>query len=104
MKKFILLLCVSALTTLATAAAKPTLQDDMEENLKDDASVILVRNDTFRPVQVTQEQTGKHLLCLASDFKKFFLYKVVKETFRGGQATALVRCHDGRLHISGGYI
>lgn len=104
MKKFLLLLCASLLGTWAIAAANPNFQDNLAEELKSESGVILVRNDTIQPLEINEKQTGKHLLCLTGDFKKFFLYKVVKETFVNGHTTALVRCNDGRIYVGGGYL
>lgn len=104
MKKFHYLLPVCALFVFTSVASESSLQDELAEQLKDDHSVILIRNDTLQPVQIHDGQIGKTLLCFSADLKTFALYQVRKDMFKSGQSSALARCRDRQIFISKGYV
>lgn len=86
----------------------PVRAEDIQTTLAlvaEEQGMIFVRNDTIlEPVEVYRSQTGKLLVCLTNDMKKFRLYKIANETFTGGQESALIRCWNGNIHVGKGYL
>jgi hypothetical protein len=94
---------IGLLLVTGSALANFDYQTELSNRLQEDG-IILVRNDSSIPMEISHFQVGKFLFCQKVKREDFNLYPVTKSTFKKGEYTILVFCRDGEFLIQNGYI